>query len=294
MDGAEPASSLSAERPDIVVTTNILGDIVGEVVGDVADVEVLLDVGADPHSYAMSAAEAERMQDADLVVANGLNLEEGMLDNVESAAEHGARVLEVAPLVDPLPYGSGTDENAGSLDPHVWTDPARMVTAVGLIEEAVAELPGVDVDRLETTATAYRQRLQTMDASMQQRLDRIPQARRQLVTNHHVFGYFAARFDFEVVGTVLPGGTTLASPSASDLVELVDVLRQTGVPAIFADSSQPARLAEALAAEADLDIEVISLHTESLGPPGSGAETYLDMLDTNTDRIVDALSAAST
>jgi zinc/manganese transport system substrate-binding protein len=114
------------------------------------------------------------------------------------------------------------------------------------------------------------------------------------VTNHHVFGYFADRFDFEVVGTVLPGGTTLASPSASDLVELVDVLRRTGVPAIFADSSQPARLAEVLATEADVDIEVISLHTESLGPPGSGAETYLDMLDTNTDRIVDALSAAGT
>jgi zinc/manganese transport system substrate-binding protein len=169
-----------------------------------------------------------------------------------------------------------------------------MVTAVGLIEEAVAELPGVDVDRLETNAAAYRERLQAMDSSMQQRLDTIPPAQRQLVTNHHVFGYFADRFDFEVVGTVLPGGTTLASPSASDLVELVDVLRRTGVPAIFADSSQPARLAEVLATEADVDIEVISLHTESLGPPGSGAETYLDMLDTNTDRIVDALSAAGT
>jgi len=94
-----------------------------------------------------------------------------------------------------------------------------------------------------------------------------------------------------VVGAILPSGTTLASPIASDLEELAEVIRDTGVPAVFADSSQPARLAEVLADEVGLDVEVVGLFTESLGPSGSGAATYLEMLNTNTDRIVEALGA---
>lgn len=105
-----------------------------------------------------------------------------------------------------------------------------------------------------------------------------------------MFSYFADRFGFEIVGAVLPSGTTLASPSASDLDDLADGLREAGAPANFADSSELALLAEALADETGLDVEVVRLYTESLGPPGSGAETYLAMLDTNTDLIVDALT----
>lgn len=276
------------ERPSIVVTTNVLGDIVRNVAGDQADVEVLLPPGADPHSFALSAAAAERLAGADLVVANGLGLEQAMGHHVRAARADGVPVLEVAPLLEPRAFDAGADE--GRLDPHVWTDPVRMRTAVGIIEATVAELAGVDRATLEDRVDRYQRALTDAEASMRRRFASIPADRRVLVTNHHVFGYFAERFGFRVVGTVLPSGATLAAPSAADLEELVSVLRATDVPAIFADSSNPTLLAETVAREAGLDVAVVSIYTESLGPPGSGADTYLRMLDTNTDRIVAALA----
>ncbi|MFV0306408.1 MAG: metal ABC transporter solute-binding protein, Zn/Mn family [Desertimonas sp.] len=288
-DAGSGSAPASPDRPSVVVTTNILGDIVGEVAGGVADVHVLMPAGADPHSFGVSAADAERMEDADLIVANGLGLEEGVLNNVEAAADVGVTVLEVAPELDPLRYGDAAGASSGSFDPHIWTDPTRMIAAVDLIAEAIRPLPGVDPDVVDQAATDYAEELGEMDESMSERFEVIPPEDRRLVTNHHVFAYFAEHFDFEVIGAVLPSGTTLASPSASDLEDLADVLRETGVPAIFADSSDPARLAEVLASEAGVDVEVVSLFTESLGPAGSGAETYLEMLDTNADLIVAAL-----
>jgi zinc/manganese transport system substrate-binding protein len=128
-----------------------------------------------------------------------------------------------------------------------------------------------------------------MDASMQRRLAVIAPVDRRLVTNHHVLAYFAERFGFEVVGAVLPSASTLASPSASDLEDLAALVRDTGVRAIFADTSHPRRLADVLAAASGVDVAVVPLHTESLGPPGSGADTYLGLLDTDTDLVVAAL-----
>jgi len=119
----------------------------------------------------------------------------------------------------------------------------------------------------------------------------IPAERRALVTNPHVFGSLAQRFDFEVVGAVIPGGTTLAAPSASDLAGLVEAVQETGVPAIFAESSSPDRLVRALASEADVQVAVVELYTESLTGPDGGAPTYLTMMRANTERIANGLSA---
>lgn len=171
----------------------------------------------------------------------------------------------------------------------MWTDPERMAEAAELVGGWIAELPGADPG-VGASAAAYAAEVRAVADQMAADLAVIPPQRRRLVTNHHVFGYFAQAFDFEVVGAVIPSGATLASPSAADLAELSTAIRAAGVPAIFADSSQPTRLAEALAAEADLDIQVVTLHTESLGPPGSGADTYLGMLRTNTALIRDALT----
>ena len=110
-----------------------------------------------------------------------------------------------------------------------------------------------------------------------------------MVTNHEAFGYFADRYGFEIVGVVIPGGSTLAEPSSSELADLVEVINQSGTSAIFAETTQPSSLAEAVAAELGDDVEVVELFTESLGGPGSGAETLQEMLLTNAARISEAL-----
>jgi zinc/manganese transport system substrate-binding protein len=113
------------------------------------------------------------------------------------------------------------------------------------------------------------------------------------VTNHDVFAYFADRYGFEVIGAVIPSTSTQAEPSAGDLDALATTVRQAGVPAIFADTASPRRLADALAAEAGSDVTVVPLYSESLGPPGSDGATYAGMMRTNATRIADALGAGS-
>ncbi|MFI6481135.1 zinc ABC transporter substrate-binding protein AztC [Nonomuraea sp. NPDC050663] len=267
-------------RAEIVVTTNILGDLTRAVVGDQAGVEVLMGRNADPHSFGVSAQQAASMERARLIVSNGLGLEEGVLRNVEAARERGVPVLAVAEGVGPIRYRDG------GLDPHFWTDPARARKAVDLIAAAVIdEVDGVDPARVRANAAAYRAQLDELDAWMTGQFAALE--RRSLVTDHHVFGYLAERYDFEVIGAVIPSGTTLASPSASDLKELADAVRRAGVPAVFADSSQPDRLARVMAEEAGLDVTIVSLDSESLT---DRAPTYVQMMRANTTAIVDGLS----
>jgi len=277
-----------AGRPLVVVSTNILGDVVEEIVGDEAEVLVLMQRNADPHSFEISAKRAARIQGADLIVSNGLGLEEGLRKNLDAATDAGVRSITAGELIEPLEYSSA--DAAGAPDPHFWTDPARMVEVVEGIAQELEGTDGIDGAAIADNAAAYTTQLEALDAEMTEAFSAIPAERRQLVTNHHVFGYLAARFDFTVIGAVIPGGTTLAAPSASDLDDLVSAIEKAGVSTIFADSSQPDRLVQVLADEASIDVDVVALFTESLGEPGGGAGTYLQMMRSNTELIATGLS----
>lgn len=289
------------DTPLVIASTAILGDIVAEVTGDVIDVETLMPRGADPHSFEPSARQAARLRDADLLLVNGLGLEEGLLDAVESARDDGVRVFEVAPAVDPLPIGHAPDDHEpddhepddhehaeGDLDPHVWMDPLRMDEGLGLIGEELFQIaPEVD---WATRVAAYRGEIRDTHEQIQEILSRLPSERRKLVTDHDSLTYFAARYGFEVVGTVVPGTSTLGAPSAGDLSRLAELIRTEEVPAIFVETSQDRRLADALAGEVGTDVEVVSLFAGTLGEPSSPAGTYLGMLMTDAHRIAEALS----
>jgi zinc/manganese transport system substrate-binding protein len=176
-------------------------------------------------------------------------------------------------------------------DSHFWTDPARMIDVATAIADSVAAIDGVDPRVIETNSERYLTELADLDESMSTAFGAIPSERRALVTNHHVFGYLADRFDFRVIGAIIPGGTTLAAPSASDLRDLVAAVQEAQVPTIFAESSQPDRLAQVLADEAGIHVSVVELYTESLTAPGEGADDYLTMMRVNTERIVAGLSS---
>ncbi|MBO8191483.1 zinc ABC transporter substrate-binding protein [Streptomyces oryzae] len=185
------------ERPTVVVTTNILGDLTRQVVGGEAEVKVLMKPNADPHSFGVSATEAAQIESADLVVYNGLGLEENVLRHVEAAKEADVPTLGVASAVHPLTYR--TDDTEGQPDPHFWTDPSRVRKAVRIIGDAVAgHVAGVDKSAVKAQAAAYGKKIGQLDAWMKQRFDTIPKSRRKLVTNHHVFGYLARRFDYAI------------------------------------------------------------------------------------------------
>ncbi|MFI2214022.1 zinc ABC transporter substrate-binding protein AztC [Streptomyces sp. NPDC020141] len=307
---AVPACAAESDRPRIVVTTNILGDVTREIAGDEAEVTVLMRPNADPHSFGLSAAEAATLEQADLVVFNGLGLEENVLRHVDNARRAGVPAVEVGAAVEPLMHrsgegghgsGSGADSDSGAAsgsgsggrpDPHFWTDPDRVREAVGLIADRIAEhVTGVDRDVVHRNAERYAKELADLTSWMTRSFDRVPEDRRALVTNHHVFGYLADRFGFRVIGAVIPSGTTLASPSSSDLHSLTRAMRAAGVRTIFADSSRPQRLAEVLREELGDEVRVVTLYSESLTAEGGGADTYLSMMRANTKALTDGLTA---
>ncbi|MFG3132315.1 zinc ABC transporter substrate-binding protein AztC [Streptomyces tendae] len=283
------------ERPRVVVTTNILGDITREIVGDEAEVGVLMKPNADPHSFGLSAVQAAELENADLVVHNGLGLEENVLRHVEAARASGVATFAAGEAADPLTlHGGGEDGPGGGTgepDPHFWTDPDRVRKVAGLIADQVVEhVDGVNEKAVRDNADGYDGQLADLTAWMEKSFAAVPEDRRALVTNHHVFGYLADRFGFRVIGAVIPSGTTLASPSSSDLRSLTRAMEKADVRTVFADSSQPTRLAEVLRQEMGGDVDVVPLYSESLTEKGKGAGTYLEMMRANTSAMAEGLT----
>jgi zinc/manganese transport system substrate-binding protein len=307
-----PATTPAAdvELPTIVVTTNILGDIVTQTVGDLAQVEVIMPIGSDPHDFAPSAKQAEAMENADLLVVNGAGFEEGMIDIIEQVESSGTPVFEFADHVELLELAGDYDhdeeghsdeekdhsekegnDHSGD-DPHIWTDPSRMVSAVEAFGVELTAVEGIDGAAVDAQVQSYVDELIALDAAMDDTLSVVPPETRVLVTNHEVFGYFADRFDFEVVGAVIPSLTTSAEPSTAEVEALAELIQQEQIPAIFADTSGSTQLAEAIAESAGNEVAVVALYSESLGEPGSGADSYLGMMTTNATLIANALARA--
>jgi zinc/manganese transport system substrate-binding protein len=287
--GGAPDSSPPDDAPTIVATTSILGDVVAEAFGDDVIVDVLMAGTQDPHSYRASPDDVARVREADLVVANGLGLEEALTDILNGAAADGTRVLFVGDFLTPLPI-RGSEGSGGEFDPHFWFDPGRMERAVDLV---AAELLTIDPLRAETWrdgASAYKDSLRAVDRDIREMVGGLPPDARTLVTNHDSLNYFADAYGFIIKGTVIPGSSTLAEPSASDLADLVDLIRKEDIRAVFADTTRPVRLAEVVADEVGHDVAVVELFTGSLGPPGSGADSYVGYLRTNAQLIVQALA----
>jgi ABC-type Zn uptake system ZnuABC Zn-binding protein ZnuA len=319
-DAIEPAPIVELVR--VVATTSILGDLVANILGDDGTVEVLIGAGVDPHAYQASARDAAVLRDADLVVANGLLLEEGLIAALDAAEADGVRVLTVADRLDPIEFGAGharhddaedddhdhdhdkdkddehahDDEDAhehDDEDPHFWWDPIRTATAVELIA-AELSLVRPDID-WALRADAYILQILEVHEELEVLFAAIPEERRRIITNHDSLGYLEARYGFEVIGTVIPGSSTTVETSARAFAALVDLMVDEGVTVVFAENTDSATLAEQLASEtigrSDLDVTVVRILTDALGAPGSGADTYLGMLRTTAVLIHAALAA---
>jgi zinc/manganese transport system substrate-binding protein len=305
--------------PTIVATTTMLGDVASQVASCAGgSASTLMPVGADPHDFAPSSEQVAELVEADLVVANGLALEQGLSAPLDAARDDGATVLEVADLVDPLEFdGHAGEEHAedehageehaedehageehaedehaghehGSYDPHVWHDAARMAAVAEIIGDTLAESTGDQA--FSACGQQVRDSLLETDEQVRTILADVPDDQRVLVTDHDAFEYFAQAYDFEIAGVVIPGGSTLAEPSSDELANLVEVIQSKGVPAIVTDVAEPDALADAVAAEVGDDVALVELYVGSLGPSGSGADTYAGMMVTNAQRIADALA----
>lgn len=283
----------------VAATTSVIGDVVAQVGGEAITLTTLMAPGQDPHSYEPSTTDLTRVAQAEVIFINGWDLEEGLVSDLANIAGD-TPLVPVSAGITPLYLGENVDHEededgeeeheheTGAPDPHVWLDPQHVQQWVRNIELVLSTVDPANAGLYEANAAAYLQELEALEEYMEETLAPIAPERRKLVTNHDALAYFARRFDFEIVGTVLPAASTLAEPSAQGMVDLVEKMREAGVCTIFTETTANARLAETVAAELDTceQVQVLSLHTGALGVAGSGAQTYVQMMRLNTDAVL--------
>ena len=286
-------ADLNGDKLRVVATTSIIGDVVTHVGDNAIDLIVLMKAGQDPHSYEPGAQDLTAVADAHVIFINGWNLEEGLLDNLANVTETGVLVpvsAGIRPLA--LPATDTHDvENHHHEDPHVWLDPQNVKQWVVNIEQVLTTLDPANGSQYAANAAAYQQALDKLLVEMNGAMEQVAANARSLVTNHDALGYLAARYDLTIIGTVLPGASTLAEPSASGLAELATKMEAADTCTIFADTTANIQLAEAVAAELEScdQVQILSLYTGAIGPAGSGADSYIGMMQANMATLVEGL-----
>jgi ABC-type Zn uptake system ZnuABC Zn-binding protein ZnuA len=289
---------LAAARSDgdplrVVATFSILGDLLQNVGGDRIELTTIVEAGVDAHTFEPTPRDAEALADADLIVEIGLAFEPWLDDLIEASGSDATRVV-ASEAISPIAaeeHAEGEEQEAehGEFDPHVWHDVANAMLMVGAIGEALVAADPENATAYQANAAAYLERLQALDDFVVAEVATLPEERRKLVTSHDTFGYFAARYGFEIVGTAFGATTEGGEPSAEAIDALVEAIEAAGVPAIFAENVSNPALMEAVAAEAGV-VLAPPLYTDALGEPGSDGETYEAMIRYNVTTIVTALS----
>jgi len=258
------------------VDTSFLADIVRQVAGDSFDIVSLVPEGVDPHSFEPTPKDAATIAEADAIVATHLGLEPKIVELVQAAAEKGCPVIDVSAGIP------GAEQ-----DPHVWLDPVMVLDYYlpNLVKGLSTVKPEAGTT-MSSNAESYGHRLRELDEWIEEQVKSVPAARRLLVSNHESLGWFARRYGFAVVGTLLPGQHTEGAPSAERLVALVTTVKQSGAPAVFLETGSDPGLAEQIARETGVAV-ITDLYTHSLG---EAARTYIEMMEWNAKRIVEALS----
>lgn len=279
----------------VVATTSLVADAVARVGGDAIQLTVLMQAGQDPHSYEPSARDFTAVAEADVLFVNGWGLEEGLLRSLASSAE-AVPFVPISAGIVPLAIGEDEDGHGhghghGPADPHVWFKVANVQQWVQNAQTILSALDPAHAADYAHNAAVYHDELTTLIQELASRVAVIPPTQRKLVTNHDVFAYFAAEYDFKIIGTVIPGASTLAEPSASAMAALADTMAAEGVCTLFTENTSRGQLAQTVAAEAGdcATVQVIQLFTDALGPAGSGAENYPALMLTNMDLIVGGL-----
>jgi zinc/manganese transport system substrate-binding protein len=286
--GSDSDSGSDADAT-VVATTPHAADLVANVAGERADVRGLLARGADPHGFEARPSDAAAIAEAAVVFKSGGDVDEWLDELVDNAGGE-AGVIE---LLDSVQTLEGGEHDEDDIDPHWWQDPRNAVLAVAAIRDGLTEADPEGRANYERNAAAYVRELRRLDSEIAVCLAKVPADKRKLVTTHDSLGYFARRYDVEVIGSVIPSLSTQAQPSAGDIADLVDQVRDEGVEAVFPEAGVDERLERALSRDAGVAVGD-PLFADTLGEEGSGAETYVDAMAANTAALVDGMSGGKT
>ena len=281
--------SAAAAPLNVVATFSILADMTQRVGGDRVQVHPLVGQDADAHVYQPTPADAKKIAQATLVVANGFGFE-GWIDRlIKSSGYRGKVVLAsqgIKTLSHPHEKGNQHDHN-GDIDPHGWQDLTNALRYVDNITQALSEVDPAGKEAYQANATKYKQELSALDAELRASFNAIPAERRKVVTSHDAFAYFSRAYGISFISPV--GVNTETEPSAADVGRIIKQIKREQIPAVFMESISDPRLLERIRQESGAKIGG-TLYSDTLSKPDGPASTYLSMMRYNTKTITAALS----
>jgi ABC-type Zn uptake system ZnuABC Zn-binding protein ZnuA len=286
------SSVTTAKGPiKVLAVESFLADMAQNVAGDRLQVDTLIPVGTDPHSYQPTPQDVARIADSDVLIINGGGVEAWLQDTLKNAGGNHLLIETSKGLVSRKPK-AGEDvlnpTDQGVVDPHFWLDPHMAVHYVENIRDGLTQVDPAGKDVYARNAQTYIAKLKDLDGWIAAQVAQIPPERRLLVTNHETFGYFADRYGFTIVGTIVPSVSTDSSPSARQLGDLINRIRATHAPAVFLEAGVNPQLAAQLTAETGITV-VSDLYTHSITDKNGNAPSYIDMMRYDVLRIVNAL-----
>ncbi len=292
--GGSSASASPSSGPDYVVlaTTSVFADIAKLALGDTVTIDTIVPAGVDVHTFEPSPADAEKLADADLIVMNGLGLDEWVLTLLEGAGKTEADVLElgedltgfeyIKSIEEELEAGAATDDlGHGGTDPHIWLDPSGAQLYMERIAKRVSDDRADLADRIALAFGEGLDQLTALKNDVAAKYAAIPAEKRRIVTFHDAFGYYARAYGITIVGVAVeaPG----QDPSAQEIAALIKAIRAAGVTSVFSEVQFPSKVLDQIAAETGA-VVLEDLYSDALG--AAPADTYVGAMQKNADAIL--------
>jgi len=276
----------------VLAAETFLADIAQNVAGDRVKIEALMPIGTDPHSFEPTPGDVRKVADCSVLIVNGAGVEEFLDELLKNAGGQHLLIEASVGLTSRTLHEGETVGNANAHheegDPHFWLDPNYVIKYVENIRDGLSHADPDGTANYVSNTQVYIAKLQQLDQWVRAQVEQVPAAQRQLVTNHESLGYYADRYGFTVVGSIVPSVSSSASPSAQQMTQLVTQMEARGVRAIFLETGNNSQLARQIALETGIQV-VTELYTHSTTAAGGPAPTYIDMIKYDTQAIVAAL-----
>ncbi|WP_118161669.1 metal ABC transporter substrate-binding protein [Nostoc sphaeroides] len=284
------SNTAKGDKPRVVATSTIIADLAQEVAGEKIQLSGILKPGTDPHVYEPVPADSRVLEEADLILYNGYNLEPGLI-KLMNASGSKAQKLAVGEVVNSLQLDKGKGEVVP--DPHVWGSAENAIAMTNAIRDALIKQSPEDREKFTQKALQLTNELKQLHSWINQQIQTIPIDKRKLVTTHDAFQYYGHAYGIAIAGTLI-GISTEEQPSAQTVQRLVESIKKIGISAIFAETTINPALIKTVAQEAGVKLAPNQLYSDSIGAKGSPGDSYIKMMEVNTRTIVEALGGKYT
>ncbi len=285
-------------KPKVVATTSVICDITQEIAQNTIDLTCLIPAGTDPHVYQPKPSDRKAIEQAKLILYSGYGFEPDLIKLIK-ATQNSITKVAVTEIAVAKPLAGEENEREAKdkheaqheyeeLDPHVWHNAQNGVRMVEVVRDNLKQISPDNTTQYITNADKMTKKLTQIDSWIKSQINTIPPNQRKLVTTHDAMGYYAAAYGIPIEGA-LQGISTEEKPTAGRVKELVQEIKQTGVPTIFAEATINPKLIETVAREGQVKVSTQKVFADGLGEKGTDADTYQKMLISNTKAIVEGL-----